>query len=910
MVEIDYGSSGGGNAGPHAATHKKNGSDAIRVDELADPTDNTNLNTTINAHGFAPKLPNDANVFLNGVGGWSAAAGGGTISGGTNLGVGQGNVFKDALGANLRYKTLKQGTNTIISDGATEVTIDSAYPPNADTTTKGLAELATDGENAANVVVQGNDSRLSNSRTPTTHATTHSSGGSDPVTLSNLAGSITDAQISPSTLTTSNTKTVTSKTINTIDNVLVHLGRHKYEIFKDGSTWYCRNSVTGIIDSSSASQTTVLQFAIDNALGKGILIKTDILLTTGPINCVDKYFTLEGETHGTSGAAAASGATVIRANFTGATGDAVFNCVNSGYTKQFFKNIVIDCNNAVDYGINAFGVRECEGWLEDVSIIQHKKSGIKMQACWMSSWYNPNIISASGTTTVSGSIGVEMVRPSGPACNTIRVYGGRIVNNDINVSLDGTNDIVFFGTALEGCGTSAVKTFNNANANKFYGCSTEYGQLSSKTVIDEGGNANLYHGLRFDAAHTAYNIITVRSTCKNLMFEDNLIQANAALTTATIIVEASATNIDFFGNKQLTNTPLTVSITDGSPDETNWLGNSFVKDRMRAGLRLGSNKLLLKEVDSNTIGVYADDETTRRNFLSNAILTSVLRSTGSVDMFTFTDSSTITNNSKNILMGTGFLQFSKATPPANAASNSLNVYVDTADTHLKHKDSVGTVIDITGMIGPVTGKRTGSLIGTTATNQNGLFTNNMLNTGGATTTMDNTNGCYTPYNTATTIGDNSAYRTNNNWTMRNFNPIIAVEFAISVATNNRAWIGFRSSNALPAIGDEPMISLSGVMLVQRSGDTTWQIATNSGNATSTFVDTGVTITAGTQYTLIIKADAANNKFQWSLNGSAFADLTTTIPAATTPLGFFMGNQTAEPVTHAIRNYNVEAVSDR
>jgi hypothetical protein len=54
---------------------------------------------------------------------------------------------------------------------------------NATTTAVGVVELATDGENAANVVVQGNDGRLSNARTPTAHAATHASAGSDPVTL-------------------------------------------------------------------------------------------------------------------------------------------------------------------------------------------------------------------------------------------------------------------------------------------------------------------------------------------------------------------------------------------------------------------------------------------------------------------------------------------------------------------------------------------------------------------------------------------------------------------------------------------------------------------------------------------------------------------------------------------------------
>jgi hypothetical protein len=43
----------------------------------------------------------------------------------------------------------------------------------ATTTVPGIVELATDGEVAANVVVQGNDARLSDARTPTAHAASH-----------------------------------------------------------------------------------------------------------------------------------------------------------------------------------------------------------------------------------------------------------------------------------------------------------------------------------------------------------------------------------------------------------------------------------------------------------------------------------------------------------------------------------------------------------------------------------------------------------------------------------------------------------------------------------------------------------------------------------------------------------------
>ena len=79
------------------------------------------------------------------------------------------------------------------------------------TTTKGIVELATSGENAANVVVQGNDSRLSDSRTPTTHATSHKSGGGDVIKLDEF-GATTD-------ITTLNASTTAHGLLPKLSNV-------------------------------------------------------------------------------------------------------------------------------------------------------------------------------------------------------------------------------------------------------------------------------------------------------------------------------------------------------------------------------------------------------------------------------------------------------------------------------------------------------------------------------------------------------------------------------------------------------------------------------------------------------------------------------------------------------------------
>jgi hypothetical protein len=57
----------------HASRHQSGGSDSIKLDDLAAPDDNTDLNVSISSHGLMPKLPNTAQRY-RGDGDWATPA--------------------------------------------------------------------------------------------------------------------------------------------------------------------------------------------------------------------------------------------------------------------------------------------------------------------------------------------------------------------------------------------------------------------------------------------------------------------------------------------------------------------------------------------------------------------------------------------------------------------------------------------------------------------------------------------------------------------------------------------------------------------------------------------------------------------------------------------------------------------
>lgn len=61
----------------HQARHNEGGEDALKLDDLAVPDDNTDLDVSTSKHGLTPKLPNDPEKYLDGEGNYTVPPGSG-----------------------------------------------------------------------------------------------------------------------------------------------------------------------------------------------------------------------------------------------------------------------------------------------------------------------------------------------------------------------------------------------------------------------------------------------------------------------------------------------------------------------------------------------------------------------------------------------------------------------------------------------------------------------------------------------------------------------------------------------------------------------------------------------------------------------------------------------------------------
>ncbi|GEM_PF-4730130 len=61
------------NLGAHAGRHRSGGADAIKLDDLSAPDDNTDLDASTAKHGLCPKAPDDVSKFMRGDASWAHA---------------------------------------------------------------------------------------------------------------------------------------------------------------------------------------------------------------------------------------------------------------------------------------------------------------------------------------------------------------------------------------------------------------------------------------------------------------------------------------------------------------------------------------------------------------------------------------------------------------------------------------------------------------------------------------------------------------------------------------------------------------------------------------------------------------------------------------------------------------------
>ncbi|MDR4491372.1 MAG: hypothetical protein R2685_10805 [Candidatus Nitrosocosmicus sp.] len=198
------------------------------IDTLSAGTDITTLNANTTKHGLLPKLSGDANQYLNGSGTWSTPAGG-EGGGSTSLAglTDDVSIASPANGNILVYNSISTNweneAQSILSISWEQLTgIPSTFSPSAHASSHGNGgsdEISIDwtqiitgkpttftpSAHAASHENGGGDelvidwsqlASIPSTFTPSAHASTHNDGGSDELDLSDLAGQVSNSQIS------------------------------------------------------------------------------------------------------------------------------------------------------------------------------------------------------------------------------------------------------------------------------------------------------------------------------------------------------------------------------------------------------------------------------------------------------------------------------------------------------------------------------------------------------------------------------------------------------------------------------------------------------------------------------------------------------------------------------------------
>ena len=336
---------------------------------------------------------------------------------------------------------------------------------------------------------------------------------------------------------------------------------YNYKMYLDGSNTRLvslNNMATDVSNSDPAVVLNTTAATINANSGVKIMPGTYTLLS--PFDYRDKHYFIEGSRSAASGSVGQSGDTIFKAGWDHAS-QPVINCYNTGYSKQQIRNLVIDCDSRVAYGIDCYDIRERYPFLRDVAIFNADIDGLRLTKCWYTTIEDLVV----GHCTNSGMhwngiTGGEMVNTlyvtnsRFTTCgNNILISGAAAGNYVTGCILEGNHTIVPFTNAIS---SNSVSAFNNT----FRDVSAEYVGAVDKEMIYDNGNNNRYINWRFDAYHTAYTAAHFGPNAKNNLIIEPFFQANTANTTAAIVADAGGINNRIVNPTVGVNTPLEIQV--------------------------------------------------------------------------------------------------------------------------------------------------------------------------------------------------------------------------------------------------------------------------------------------------------------------------------------------------------------
>lgn len=167
-----------------------------------------------------------------------------------------------------------------------------------------------------------------------------------------------------------------------------------------------------------------------------------------------------------------------------------------------------------------------------------------------------------------------------------------------------------------------------------------------------------------------------------------------------------------------------------------------------------------------------------------------------------------------------------------------------------------------------------------------------------------TKGPNRKYSAANT-DDKMGIQTTNALFTRRYNADVTFRFKIpSADLDYRLYAGFHDDTNENFTTDTEVNAHSSFMLFKASNQSTYRIVHNDGGTTQAEVDTSIAVNVNA-HEVRLQADATNNRWGWSLDGSAMSFITTDIPAADTPLAFYIAMEMADSTDRDLHLYYVK-----